>query len=268
MARTKREPPRGIIQTGAPAGSITHARYEVDAPLDGMLEHWWTVRWALPEGAEETRATLPHPSIHVTFEEATGAQVVGVVRGRFTWRTRGAGRIFAAKFRPGAFRPLAGRPLHTLTDRRLPLGELLPAADVRALERGLRERESDAERVAFSTQFWGARMPPPDPRAPLLATLVEAATHDRHLTRVEELRARSGMGMRALQRWFRDAVGISPKWMVQRYRLHDALQGLERGEQNLAALAATLGYADQAHFSRDFRALVGEPPSAYLARLG
>ena len=45
-----------------------------------------------------------------------------------------------------------------------------------------------------------------------------------------------------------------------------ALLGLERGERSLAALADDLGYADQAHFSRDFRALVGISPAAYAAR--
>ena len=29
-------------------------------------------------------------------------------------------------------------------------------------------------------------------------------------------------------------------------------------------LAAELGFADQAHFTRAFRALVGEPPAAYV----
>ena len=34
----------------------------------------------------------------------------------------------------------------------------------------------------------------------------------------------------------------------------------------MADLAAELGYADQAHFTRDFRALVGVPPSKYALR--
>lgn len=54
--------------------------------------------------------------------------------------------------------------------------------------------------------------------------------------------------------------------MIQRYRLHDALLALERGEGTLADLASQLGYADQAHFARDFRALVGVPPSRYVVR--
>ena len=59
---------------------------------------------------------------------------------------------------------------------------------------------------------------------------------------------------------------MSPKWVIQRYRLHEAVEQLERGaEVDLAELALQLGYFDQAHFIRDFKALVGRPPGAYAA---
>ena len=36
----------------------------------------------------------------------------------------------------------------------------------------------------------------------------------------------------------------------------------EPGSPSLARIAAELGYADQAHLTRDFRATLGRPPSA------
>jgi AraC-like DNA-binding protein len=55
--------------------------------------------------------------------------------------------------------------------------------------------------------------------------------------------------------------------VLARYRLQDAAALIDAGEvDDLAALAADLGWFDQAHFSRDFRAVVGVPPSAYLQR--
>ena len=55
--------------------------------------------------------------------------------------------------------------------------------------------------------------------------------------------------------------------MLARYRLQDAAAAIDAGEvDDLAELAVSLGWFDQAHFSRDFRAVVGMPPSAYLQR--
>jgi len=75
------------------------------------------------------------------------------------------------------------------------------------------------------------------------------------------------MSVRLLQRLFAGYVGVGPKWVILRYRIHEALEHAETDrEVDWAALAADLGYADQAHLVRDFTATVGVPPTAYAAR--
>lgn len=60
-------------------------------------------------------------------------------------------------------------------------------------------------------------------------------------------------------------VGVSPKAVLARYRLQDAAAAIGAGEvTDLAVLATMLDWYDQAHFSRDYRAVLGLPPSAYL----
>lgn len=56
--------------------------------------------------------------------------------------------------------------------------------------------------------------------------------------------------------------------MLVRYRMHDAVAALDAGEDDLAGLAASLGWFDQADFCREFRGVVGTTPSAYLAARG
>ncbi len=266
MARLKAARPRGLIKQTAPFVH-QHVRFEVDAPLDGSIEHWWSVAWKVSPGVRHEASSLPHPSIHVVWEGAE-VRVVGVVKGRFTRVLEGEARVFAAKFRPGAFRPLLGAPVSTLTGRTVPLGDVIGARKARAYLDALVAAADDHARVRLATDFFTALLPEPAPDAELLAALVQAATVDRTITSVEALRARAGMHLRELQRWFHDAVGISPKWMIQRYRLHDALLALEAGGASLAELAAALGYADQPHFARDFKALVGIPPSQYARATG
>lgn len=60
---------------------------------------------------------------------------------------------------------------------------------------------------------------------------------------------------------FRRYVGVGPKWVLQRYRMHEAAERmLIDPEIDLARLGLDLGYADQAHFGNDFHARTGRLP--------
>ncbi len=54
--------------------------------------------------------------------------------------------------------------------------------------------------------------------------------------------------------------------MIRRRRLQEAAERLRTNpDADLATVAAEFGYADQAHLSRDFRAVLGLTPSSYRA---
>jgi AraC-like DNA-binding protein len=97
--------------------------------------------------------------------------------------------------------------------------------------------------------------------------LVDRIRTDRTMRRVEELAAEEGVSPRSLQRLFAAHVGVSPKWVILRYRIHEALERAEtEREIDWAELATELGYSDQAHLTRDFTATIGVPPTAYAPR--
>ena len=86
---------------------------------------------------------------------------------------------------------------------------------------------------------------------------------------MDDVVEREGIGKRTLQRLFSEYVGVSPKRVIRRYRLHEAEERLAEGrELNLAALALDLGYFDQAHFARDVKAIVGGAPARYARAAG
>ena len=100
-----------------------------------------------------------------------------------------------------------------------------------------------------------------------VAALVERAEADRTILRARQLADLAGVSDRTLQRWFREYVGVSPKSVVQRHRLLDvAAAAHDDDDVDWAALAAELGYADQSHLIRHFRAVVGESPARYAER--
>jgi AraC-like DNA-binding protein len=80
------------------------------------------------------------------------------------------------------------------------------------------------------------------------------------------LARRHGISARTLQRLFRRYIGVSPKWVLKRYRVHEAAERIAAGEApDAARLAAELGYFDQSHLIRDFTAQVGCSPGRYAA---
>jgi AraC-like DNA-binding protein len=88
----------------------------------------------------------------------------------------------------------------------------------------------------------------------------------RRVTRLADL---GDMSVRALQRLLAARVGVRPKWVILRYRIHEALERVAASEPvDWARPAAEQNYSDQAHLVRDFTATVGVPPTAYACRSG
>jgi AraC-like DNA-binding protein len=255
-------PARGVLQAGSDAGRFHHARIGPLPALADLVQHYWSVRWELDDDAPQTRETLPHPNVHLVFD-AGGARVHGIARGRFTTTLAGRGGVFGVKFRAGGFRPWLGRPVASLRGTSMPLRELHgDAAD--EVSKEIAACADDVARVATMERFLLAHRPPFDPQVERAARLVAMAEQDRTLLGAAQLAQREGLSLRALQRFFEDYVGIGPKWVINRYRLHEALERVHAGEDiDWSALALDLGYFDQAHFARDFKALIGRAPSAY-----
>jgi AraC-like DNA-binding protein len=167
-------------------------------------------------------------------------------------------------FRPAGFRPLVDEPLSRLTDRTQPAVAVL-GEDIGILHKEVVAADTPEERVALVDAHLAARLPTAE-RQPSEATteIVERIAADRALVRVDQVAAEFGIGVRRLQRHFADHVGVSPKWVIQRYRLYDAAAAAASGEDVAwSELATELGYSDQAHLVRSFTAAIGVPPDRY-----
>jgi AraC-like DNA-binding protein len=138
-----------------------------------------------------------------------------------------------------------------------------------ALDHAVLAVSTDFSRFAIVEGFLRGRHPEPDENVHHVTTIVSAAAKDRDILKVDDLVDRFGLDKRTLQRLFAKYVGVSPKWVIQRYRLHEAAELLaDGGPAGHAALALQLGYSDQAHFVRDFKAIVGVSPAAYARAAG
>lgn len=190
----------------------------------------------------------------------------GVPTGAFDYELKGAGKVCGLRFRPGAFRAILERPLHAITDRVLALSEVFPWDEV-AATREVLDCARDADMIGIANRLLAPHLPAPDPQVERIGAILRLVETTPGLTRVEQLAEGCGMGVRSLQQLFSEYVGVSPKWTIRRFRLHEAADRLANGEEpDLAVLAQDLGYFDQAHFTSDFRKLVGESPARYSER--
>jgi AraC-like DNA-binding protein len=257
---------RGVLRPGLAADRFSLARIEPSGPLALFAEYYWIVRWDLRGQAPYEQTILPHPNVNLVFE-ASGAGIYGVDRSLFTRRLAGLGKALGVRFLAGCFRPFWGAPISQLSDRVVPGVRVFgPLAEKTRV--AIMAASTDAEMVGGAESLLFSCLPEPDPVAAQVASLVALITSDSSLRRVDQLALVSGLSVRSLQRLFGDYVGVSPKWVMRRARLHEAALRADGGEPvDWAALAVDLGYADQAHLTREFTATIGVPPSRYVGSL-
>lgn len=255
---------RGILNPGAEGERYQLARVMPADDVVAFVEHYWSVCWEFASGDSYLTETLPFPCVNVVFE-ADGTRVNGICTRRWSRTLTGQGRVFGVKFQPGAFAPFFARPVRELTDQVLPIGEVFGAAGV-ALHGELLTLESDTERARRFEAFLRARLPPPDAERTRVAEIVALAQATPELCRVEELAHGARLTTRSLQRLFQRYLGVSPKWLLCRFRIQEAAERVAAGDAiDWAGLAHELGYFDQAHLATDFKAQLGKTPSEYAA---
>jgi AraC-like DNA-binding protein len=178
----------------------------------------------------------------------------------------GRGWTVAALTWPGGLGAFITGSAAELTDRVVPLGQAL-GIDEAVLLRQVTAEPDEAARVALLAGALEQAVDP-DRREPALsvAEVARLAESDRTVRRLGDLCERSGLGQRTLQRMFLQYAGVSPTWVIRRYRLLEAAETVREGRPvSWADIAAALGYADQAHLTRDFRAAIGQTPAAYAS---
>lgn len=231
--------------------------------LAPFVDHYWIVTWDYAGQTPYRQVIVPYPNVHLTFFNGA-ARVTGVARRHVVKVLDGVGWVFGIAFRPGCFRPFLGRSVATLTDTSAAAGELLGTEPP---EREMILAGSERRRVEIAEAYLRDNLPDPDPTAEQAADAVSRIAAQPEITRVGGLADELQTGVRGLQRMFAEYVGVGPKWVIRRYRLHEVTERMAQGDTiDWAGLAADLGYADQAHLVRDFTAVVGESPTRYAER--
>jgi AraC-like DNA-binding protein len=193
---------------------------------------------------------LPDACTDIVWRQGAGAMIAGPDSEAWASQTRPDELIVGARLLPGAGGAAFGIPLAELRNARVPVdalgldprGELSGALDPDAAPAAL--AGIALRRVADA---------PPDPA--VQAAVVRLLDPGQ---RVDQLADTLGFSERQLQRRFLAAVGYGPKLLQRVLRLRRFL--IVARFDGLAAAAVGAGYADQAHLTRECRALTGLTP--------
>ncbi len=259
---------RSSPESLAPQGPASYTEVRPSPGLAPWIECFWSIR-AGP-GPSVINRVLPDgcSDLIVGVAGLPGATIVGTMRTALMVPLAGPATLHGVRFHPGAALRIFDTPLTELTDRRIPLQSLWgSAAD--EMSQALADAAGPAglgraERLLTARLRAEARAHGDEALAERAVALFRRA---RGGIGVRNVAAALGVGERRLERAFDRSVGLSPQVLARVLRFRQAVRGLDQAAGRLvswAGFAALAGYADQAHFIRDFRALAGLTPAAYL----
>jgi AraC-like DNA-binding protein len=196
-----------------------------------------------------------------------GSFVIGPFQKELELFSAGRTALVAARFWPWGFHPFSKIPMTILTNELRScrhavgtagdsFGRKLAALDapderVVALERWLLEIVERNEEPRLLTR-------------PLATDILQ--TNGR--IRIRELLRKHGIAARRLERLFLNEIGVTAKIFSRIVRFNHARKEIEKSpDVDLLSLAYECGYADQAHFTRNFREMFGLTPSQFKARM-
>lgn len=268
---------RGILDPWLLRQRVALTRYPATPALSGLVDRFWVVRWDLPAEMQHRQQVLTHPGANLSVGPPDArartigieARLGGVARSLTTRVLAGRGVTVAALTRPGGLGAFLIGSAAEYTDRSVPLGAAIGLDETTLLARIGDGGEDTAQAVAvLARALEGAVKRDRVSEARRVAEIAALAETDRSLCRLDDLSTRTGTKPRTLQRMFHRSAGVSPTWVLRRYRLLDAAESVRSGQVvSWARIATELGYADQAHLTRDFRNAIGATPAAYAASL-
>jgi len=251
--------------------------YRPSDDLRPYVQRFWTGRFDAPHAHGLALHVVPNGFLeliihltdhHCDLPGATGwgpspdYTLIGVQSVPYEVRFTRAVEVFAMRLKPAGFCTLFGCPVSELLNTHEDLVAVL-GTRFRAFAVRLRDEPDAAARLRVAERYLlqavGRRDLTYVHRA---AELIREAGGD---LRVADVADRVYISPRQLERAFKKTIGLSPKQYMRIARLNRVQKLLQEGRhRGLADVAYQAGYADQSHFSHDFKLLVGEPPVRFL----
>lgn len=256
------KPSMGILNPQGGEKRFALSRHAASEALGFFVKHYWIIRWDCRDEEPYMQHVVPNPCVNLVVEPGK-TLIYAPSPGKFSYPIHGKGVVFGIKFRPGGFYPFLRRPVSSLLDQPLGVRGIL-GADGSELEKTILSMDDDQDMVRTMEKLLLPKLPSLDDEVLRINRIIDFIADEREISKVDQVCEHFQIHIRKLQRLFDQYVGISPKWVIRLYRLQNAAETMDRSlPVDLSRLAPELGYHDQPHFIKDFKAVVGCTPDEY-----
>ena len=253
-------------------------------PIADFVERLWLHQGSVPSGAldrvlpcgrEEILINLSDGELRCYHDNGRlngrtpGPIFSGLHRGAYLIDTRQQSAIMGVHFKPGGAWCLLGLPVGELTDTRVAMADLLPGETRQLMDR-LMQAGCPRDRLGIlDAALVARRLKKSKPLHSAVAWASHQISRYPETVRIGHLAEESGISNKRFSELFTRQIGLNPKTFARLRRFQETVIRVHATrDPDWCGLALAMGYADQAHLIRDFRAFSGLTPAAYHARRG
>ncbi len=190
--------------------------------------------------------------------------IIGLYTKPYEVRFRKLVHVFGIRFKPEGIYNLFGIPASVFSERYEDMEQVLGIAFREYCAR-LRESKSGHLKLKLTRDYLMDRLERHNPDLNYINRAAELIRRNGGLAKIDQLPEKVYISLRQLQREFKEKIGLTPKQYLRIARLNDVHRRLEEGQKvEFTRVAYECGYADQAHFIRDFKAIMGVKPTLFF----
>lgn len=255
--------------------------YKPSAHLSPYIELYWSGNFNFNSDEILTQRVIPYGYIELIihlneshcellqgsdYSPSPAYTLIGLFTKPYNVQFRANVKVFGIRFKPEGIYHTFGLPAsaidHNFIDIEGVAGNLFKEFCLK-----LHESESIFQMISITENYLLKKIH--DKRVDLyyLETAAEFIRKSNGRISVDELAGKVFISTRQLEREFKKKLGLSPKSYIRISRLNDVNRKIQNGERiDLTELSFSAGYADQAHFIRDFKQFTGESPKVFLSK--
>ncbi|WP_234734364.1 helix-turn-helix transcriptional regulator [Tellurirhabdus bombi] len=223
------------------------------------------VQCCLPYGMLEIIIHLDDNRCHVinngNWQQLPHAFLVGICRNIYQWKSVGTSRLFGIRLKPEGLLQLFKSPAAPLFGDFTDLDIFLGKKIIRLIDQ-LQGIPDTPTVVQIAERFLHAQLQNVPSERSYLYDATKLIRHSQGRLSIEDLSEHLSISERQLQRSFKANFGPSPKTYLRIIRFRSAYEYISQTKTvpHWADVSYRFGYADQAHFIRDFKEFTGNVP--------